>query len=175
MDYYSDFPSSKSLSNQVFSSTARTSSSASSTSSIDDALIQLNQQQQTAHLSKLFNDQSASLFTFSSLPSKPTADHQQEQALQDNINLLASMTAASTPGTPQRSANQSQQQPSTRNRSINMKEFVQNINELCDKGFDELNALIQEQRWVSQHLLKAICYLSIRSTERDFIRRKLLC
>lgn len=167
MDDYLDFPSSKSLSNQVFSSTARTSSSASSTSSIDDALIQLNQQQQqTGNLSKLFNDQSASLFTFSSLPSKPTADHQQEQALQDNINLLASMTAASTPGTPQRSANQSQQQPSTRNRSINMQEFVQNINELCDKGFDELNALIQEQRWVSQHLLKAICYYqSVRRKE----------
>ena len=27
-------------------------------------------------------------------------------------------------------------------------EFTQNLNELCYKGFDELNALIQEQRWV---------------------------
>ena len=27
-------------------------------------------------------------------------------------------------------------------------DFTQNLNELCYKGFDELNALIQEQRWV---------------------------
>ena len=64
------------------------------------------------------------------------------------------MSAASTPVTPQRSANQSQQQTSTRNRSINMQEFVQNLNELCDKGFDELNALIQEQRWVSHYIFQ---------------------
>lgn len=60
------------------------------------------------------------------------------------------MSAASTPVTPQRSANklQPQQKTSTRNPSMNLQEFIQNLNDLCDKGFDELNALIQEQRWV---------------------------
>jgi len=32
--------------------------------------------------------------------------------------------------------------------SRNIQELMQNLNELCYKGFDELNALIQEQRWV---------------------------
>ncbi|CAF5152948.1 unnamed protein product [Rotaria magnacalcarata] len=35
-----------------------------------------------------------------------------------------------------------------RNNSANMHELIENLNELCYKGFDELNALIQEQRWV---------------------------
>ncbi|CAF1552257.1 unnamed protein product, partial [Rotaria sordida] len=40
------------------------------------------------------------------------------------------------------------QQQQSRNNSINIHELIENLNELCYKGFDELNALIQEQRWV---------------------------
>ena len=150
-----DYPSSKSLTNQVFSTTARTSSSASSSSSIDDALIQLTQKQQqhSANLPQLFNDPSNSFFQFPSLPSKSTTiDQQQEQALHENLNFLASMAVASTPITPvhspSRRSTNSLQSISTRNSSISMQELIQNLNELCDKGFDELNVLIQEQRWV---------------------------
>jgi hypothetical protein len=35
-----------------------------------------------------------------------------------------------------------------RSNGPSIHEFTQNLNELCYKGFDELNALIQEQRWV---------------------------
>jgi hypothetical protein len=92
-----------------------------------------------------------------------------EQALQDNINFLASMATSSTPVTPESTWQQQQQtksldsninlqrqmrtmmiqqQSSNRNNSVNSQELMQNLNELCYKGFDELNALIQEQRWV---------------------------
>lgn len=143
------------MTNQLFSTTARTSSSASSSSSIDDALIQLTQkqQQQQTNLPKLFNDPSNSFFQFPSLPSTSSVDHQQEDALHENLNFLASMAVATSPVTPldspQRSTN-SLQSISTRNSSITMQDLIQNLNDLCDKGFDELNALIQEQRWVRQ-------------------------
>ena len=96
-----------------------------------------------------------------------------EQALQDNINFLASMATALTPVTPESTWQQQQQTKSldsninlqrqmrnmmiqqqqinlssNRNNSVNSQELIQNLNELCYKGFDELNALIQEQRWV---------------------------
>jgi hypothetical protein len=38
---------------------------------------------------------------------------------------------------------------SSKMHATNIYELMQNLNELCYKGFDELNALIQEQRWVS--------------------------
>ena len=39
-------------------------------------------------------------------------------------------------------------QSPSKNPSINMHDLMENLNELCYRGFDELNALIQEQRWV---------------------------
>jgi len=89
-------------------------------------------------------------------------DKEQEQAVHENINFLASMTIASTP-VPSRDSNMNLQrqnrstivqqqmslpQVSSRNKSLNIQELMQNLNEICYKGFDELNALIQEQRWV---------------------------
>ena len=168
---FSDFPSLKFPSNHLSSTDARTSSSTSSSSSIDDALIQLTQQQQQQHagnVPKLFNNASSSIFQFSSLPTKANIDKQQEQAVHDNINFLASMTIASTPVTPidspmnlprPRGPPILQQQTSSpsRNKSTNMHELVQNLNEICYKGFDELNALIQEQRWVRKSCLIYSC------------------
>jgi hypothetical protein len=89
-------------------------------------------------------------------------DKEQERAVHENINFLASMTIASTP-VPSRDSNMNLQrqnrstivqqqmslpQVSSRNKSLNIQELMQNLNEICYKGFDELNALIQEQRWV---------------------------
>jgi len=69
----------------------------------------------------------------------------------DNINFLASMATASTPedstiNSPHQMRPTMFNMPQTSSRTIH--EFMQNLNELCYKGFDELNALIQEQRWV---------------------------
>ena len=81
------------------------------------------------------------------------------------------MAAASTPITPESPWQQAttysntnaqaklpsirqQQQPSvvppspSKSCSSSMQELMENLNELCYRGFDELNALIQEQRWV---------------------------
>jgi len=44
-------------------------------------------------------------------------------------------------------------QSPSRNASTTMQELMENLNELCYRGFDELNALIQEQRWVGFILL----------------------
>lgn len=127
----------------------------------------------------MFNDEPLSLFNYPSLQSKATLDKQQEQAVHENLNFLASMAAASTPMTSERTWQQQisttstsldstvnlkskmrptmlqqQQQPVnlsqtlSKNNSINMHELIENLNEACYKGFDELNALIQEQRWV---------------------------
>ncbi len=102
---------------------------------------------------KLFNDEPTSIFRFSSLQSKD----QEQQAVQDNINFLASMATASTPVTPIDSNINLQRQMRAailpqptlaKNNSMNIHELRQNLNEFCYKGFDELNALIQEQRWV---------------------------
>jgi hypothetical protein len=141
--------------NKISSTNVRTSSSTSSTSSIDDALIQLSQQQYVGNVNKLFNDEPTSIFHFPSLPSKINIDKEQEQAVHDNINFLASMTIASTPvqTVNLQHQNRFQQQInlpqiSSRNKSLNIQELMNNLNELCYKGFDELNALIQEQRWV---------------------------
>lgn len=113
-----------------------------------------------------------SIFNFPS-PQNATAnkDKQQERAVHDNISFLASMAAASTPVTPespwqqtnyhsnvnsqrrtQTMMLQQQQsivsQSSPRNFSANLQELIDHLNEICYRGFDELNALIQEQRWV---------------------------
>jgi hypothetical protein len=94
----------------------------------------------------------------------------QQRAVHDNINFLASMATASTPVTPESPWQQAtlhsnrnlqhkmqpvihQQQPilpksPSKNHSLNIHELMENLNELCYRGFDELNALIQEQRWV---------------------------
>jgi hypothetical protein len=72
------------------------------------------------------------------------------------------MAAASTPVTPESPWQQTtfhsqrktqsmmlqQQTMIPQSPSINMQEFIENLNEICYRGFDELNALIQEQRWV---------------------------
>jgi len=142
-----DFSSLKFPSNVPRTSSSSTSSSTSS--SIDDALIQLTQQQQQQQISnvnKLFNDEPISIFHFS----KPNIDKQQ-QAVHDNINFLASMAAGST--SEESNINlQRQKRPTMfslpETSSRNIQELMQNLNELCYKGFDELNALIQEQRWV---------------------------
>jgi hypothetical protein len=150
-----DFSPSKFSSNKLSSNVTRTSSSSASSStssSIDDALIQLTQQQQqVSNVNKLFNDEPISIFHFS----KPNIDKQQ-QAVHDNINFLASMTTGST--TEESNINLQRQirpimfsLPET--PSKNIQELMQNLNELCYKGFDELNALIQEQRWVRKKFI----------------------
>jgi hypothetical protein len=67
-------------------------------------------------------------------------------SLDSNINLQRKMRAMilqqQQMALPQASSS------SSRNNSTNIQELIQNLNELCYKGFDELNALIQEQRWV---------------------------
>jgi hypothetical protein len=114
-----------------------------------------------------------SIFNLSSLHSKTNMEKQQ-QAVHDNISFLASMATASTPESTwqQQTASTSldsninlqrkmrammlQQQQitapqlSSRNTSTTIHELMQNLNELCYKGFDELNSLIQEQRWVGK-------------------------
>ncbi|CAF3270925.1 unnamed protein product, partial [Rotaria sp. Silwood2] len=153
------------------------STSSSTSSSIDEALIQLSQQQkQQSHVptvNKLFYDESLSIFNYSSpqntTKTATTTTHidKQQRAVHDNINFLASMAAASTPESPwqqptlpsnmnskhkmqsmlvEQQQNTLPQSPS-RNLSTNMHELMENLNELCYRGFDELNALIQEQRW----------------------------
>lgn len=90
-------------------------SSSSSSSSIDDALN--------------------AKYPFSSLPtinqSSTIEFNPEQQALQDNLNFLASMT----------------------NNESNfisnpIQEYIDHLNEICYQGFDNLNSLIQEQKWV---------------------------
>jgi hypothetical protein len=149
-----DFPSSKYPTNKHSSTVARKSSSSASSStssSIDDALIHLTQQQQQVqNVNKFFNDEPTSIFHFP----KTNIDKQQ-QAVHDNISFLASMATAST--STDSDINLQHQihanmfsLPQVLSRNI--QELMQNLNELCYKGFDELNALIQEQRWVKKNL-----------------------
>ncbi|CAF0894228.1 unnamed protein product [Rotaria sp. Silwood1] len=174
-----DFASTKSLTTKTSSTNRQSSSSTSSStsSSIDEALIQLSQQQkQQSHIptvNKLFYDESLSIFNYSS-PQNTTTTHidNQQRAVHDNINFLASMAAASTPEPSWQQTTipsninskhkmqsllvEKQQsiltQSPSRNLSTNMHELMENLNELCYRGFDELNALIQEQRWVENYL-----------------------
>jgi hypothetical protein len=130
-------------------------------------LIQLSQQQQQQTVNKLFPNDSLSIFNFpSSQNSTTNIDKQQQRAVHDNINFLASMAVASTPVTPESPWQQptfhsninlqrkmqsmilQQSQSPSRNFLNNMQELIDNLNEICYRGFDELNALIQEQRWV---------------------------
>ncbi|UJR21537.1 hypothetical protein I4U23_024622 [Adineta vaga] len=180
-DFASAKPSSNKTSSTSASNNRQSSSSASSStsSSIDDALIQLSQQQQSQTqaptVNKFFSDESLSIFNFPTSKSTTNIDKQQ-RAVHDNINFLASMAAASTPVTPEspwqqptihsnvnvQSKRQSmrQQQPQqsavpqspSKSCPSNMQELMENLNELCYRGFDELNALIQEQRWVQNYL-----------------------
>jgi len=65
---------------------------------------------------------------------------------------------------------QQQQQPilpqsPSRGASTTMQELMENLNELCYRGFDELNALIQEQRWVGFILFV------LKTFEQNFIFR----
>ncbi|CAF4574921.1 unnamed protein product [Rotaria socialis] len=104
----------------------------------------------------------------------PATSHiaKQQRAVNDNINFLASMASTATSESTWQQANlhsntkskqkmQStilEQQPSllpqspSRNSTTNMHDLMENLNELCYRGFDELNALIQEQRWVENYL-----------------------
>jgi hypothetical protein len=172
---HKDFAPTKPSTTKLSSTNRQSSSSASSStsSSIDDALIQLSQQQQQT-VNKLFPNESLSIFNFPSSQSTTTNIDKQQRAVHENIHFLASMAAASTPVTPESpwqqttlhsNINLPRKMPSMilqqqtilpqspgRNPSINMQEFVDNLNEICYRGFDELNALIQEQRWVQNYL-----------------------
>ena len=70
----------------------------------------------------------------------------QQTTLHSNINLQRKM---------QSMMHQQQtilpQSPS-KTSSNHMQELIDNLNEICYRGFDELNALIQEQRWVQNYL-----------------------
>ena len=113
----------------------------------------------------------SSFFPFPTLPA--SADSDEQQAVHENIHFLASMATASTPVTPespwaQTSAsatsniepivNLPRKLPSMhqrkapvtslKNQSVAIHDLMQSLNEICYKGFDELNALIQEQKWV---------------------------
>jgi hypothetical protein len=179
-----DFAPTKPSTTKLSSTNRQSSSSASSStsSSIDDALIQLSQQQQQQTANKLFSNDSLSIFNFPSSQSTTTNIDKQQRAVHDNISFLASMAAASTPVTPESPWQQTtfhsninpqrktqsmmlQQQQTivpqspSRNPPINMQELIENLNEICYRGFDELNALIQEQRWVCSILLSEVVYL----------------
>jgi len=169
---YTDFPPTKPSTTKLSSTNRQSSSSASSStsSSIDDALIQLTQQQQQQTVNKLYPNESLSIFNFPASKSITTNIDKQQRAVHDNINFLASMATASTPVTPESpwqqttlhsNINLQRKMPSMmlqqqtimpqsplRNSSTNMQELIDNLNEICYRGFDELNALIQEQRWV---------------------------
>jgi hypothetical protein len=68
----------------------------------------------------------------------------QQTTLHSNMNLQRKMQSMML----QQQQSILPQSPS-KNPSINMQEFIDNLNEICYRGFDELNALIQEQRWVN--------------------------
>lgn len=175
-------PMNKSLSSNIHSNVvARTSSSSASSStssSIDEALIQLTQQQQKfPPMNNLFgNEPISSFFPF---PSLPTSNESEEQlAVHENIHFLASMATASTPVTPESPWAQTSASSAASNLDANVNltrkipsmnqrkapvtplktntavihELMQNLNEICFKGFDELNALIQEQKWVQSYV-----------------------
>ena len=174
------------------------SSSTSSSSSIDEALIHLTRQQSSKlpTLSKLFNDEPSSIFHFPTSRA-PVNDHRQDEqqrAVHDNIQFLASMTTASTPVAAEPSwpatARQSSHQPPPRimqpavnNLSTFIQEFMDKLNELCYRGFDELNTLIQEQRWVCMlsfllrfasaddlaHQIEQYLYLGAKLSEHESI------
>ncbi|CAF0812850.1 unnamed protein product [Adineta steineri] len=160
--------------------TSSSSASSSTSSSIDEALIQLTQQQkQIQNANKLFTNEPLSMFHSSTLQRQSSLDKEQ-QAVHDNISFLASMASASTPITSESTWQQPVtsnsldsninlqrkmntmvlQQPqiglsqssSRNNNPTNIHELLQNLNELCYKGFDELNTLIQEQRWVQSYV-----------------------
>jgi hypothetical protein len=139
------------------------SSSTSSSSSIDDALIQLNQQQNQQRIPshRLFTDETLSIFH---LPKKQTIvdnQQQQERAVHDNIQFLASMAAASTPITEENHWSPN----GTPHRTTHIQEATKTLHELCDRGFDELNTLIQEQRLVRQRLVSRHCPSSSASLQ----------
>ncbi|CAF1433105.1 unnamed protein product [Adineta steineri] len=174
---HADFAPAKPSSNKTSSTNRQSSSSTSSStsSSIDEALSQLSQQHSHARAqttNKLFSDESLSIFNFPQPKTTSTHIDKQQRAVCDNINFLASMAAGSTPVTPEspwqktthsssnlqpkiQSIRQQQtilpQSPAT-SSSFNMQELQDSLNELCYRGFDELNALIQEQRWVQNYL-----------------------
>jgi hypothetical protein len=90
-----------------------------------------------------------------STPVTPDSTWQQQQQQQTtagdaNMNLQRQMRAMMIQQQQQLNLPQSS---TTRNNSFDMQELTQNLNELCYKGFDELNALIQEQRWVNNIIL----------------------
>ncbi|CAF2019457.1 unnamed protein product [Rotaria magnacalcarata] len=164
------------------SSSSTSSSTSSSIDEALIQLTQQQQQQQTPNVNKLFNDEPISIFNYSSMQPKPTIDKQQQAVhdninfLASMATASTPMTSESTwqqqiPSTsisldssmnlkrkmrPVMLQQQQQQmklsQSILRNNSANMHELIENLNELCYKGFDELNALIQEQRWVQSYV-----------------------
>ena len=73
--------------------------------------------------------------------------------------MATALTPAVTSDTSWQSQSNLQRKISTQTKQspskispINMQDFIENLNEMCYRGFDELNALIQEQRWVQSYL-----------------------
>ena len=118
----------------------------------------IDKQQQAVHDNINFL---ASMAT-ASTPSTPDAAWHQPTALHpvassdSNIYSQRKMRPMMFPNHQQQHHQQQHAMPpaaassSLRTNSANMHELLQNLNELCYKGFDELNALIQEQRWVNR-------------------------
>ena len=108
----------------------------------------LDRQQQAVHDNISFL---ASMAT-ASTPVTPESTWQQQQttstSLDSNINLQRKMRAVMLQQQQQQQQQINLPQLSSRNNSTNIHELIENLNELCYKGFDELNSLIQEQRWV---------------------------
>lgn len=73
------------------------------------------------------------------------AEDSPEQAVHENLEYLASMATISTP-IPNTDVSWS---TSATNFAVLYENMSKKINEICDRGFDELNTLIQEQRLVS--------------------------
>lgn len=115
------------------------SSSTSSSSSIDEALMQMAQQSQP--FGKRFNKEpTSSIFHFQ--PTQIVREDVQQEAVHENLEYLASIASISTPI------------PQTESSWISTvdSETIRSLNEICDRGFDELNTLIQEQRLIQSHL-----------------------
>lgn len=93
--------------------------------------------QQNQPFGKRFNKEpTSSIFHFQ--PTQIVREDVQQEAVHENLEYLASIASISTPI------------PQTESSWISTvdSETIRSLNEICDRGFDELNTLIQEQRLV---------------------------
>lgn len=75
-------------------------------------------------------------------------------SLDSNINLKRKMRNMMQQQQPPQPSPMNSSQLSSGNNALTAQNLVQGLNELCYKGFDELNSLIQEQRWVRKFLIR---------------------